>query len=214
MSIANTTLSAAMTATQTTLTVASTTNITNPNFQTAAGITYLLIDQEYMQVTAVNTTTLTVTVARGQWGTAEAAHVNGALVVSGIPTDFSQLSDNFAQKVQTVQQVEGNLIWPAVNLSGSTDAVPVASGGFYVVKTAGVDAMTIATPTASMEGFLFYISSDTANAHTLTAASACFSNGTAATTVITFKAFKGSNVLFRVCNLTYHVISSNVTSFA
>lgn len=214
MSFAATTVSAAVTATQTTITVASTTNITNPNFQTGAGITLIRIDQEFMLVTTVNTTTLIVNVVRGFNGTSSVAHVNGALVLSGIPSDFAGAPNEIFQSAVTTQQTEGNLIWPAVNLSGSTDAIPVTSGGFYVVKTAGVDAMTIATPTVSMEGFMFYISSDTANAHTLTAASACFSNGTAATTVVTFKAFKGSNILFRVCNLTYHVISSNVTSFA
>ena len=214
MSFAATTLSAAITSAQITFAVASTSNITNPNFQTGGGITLLRVDQEIMLVTNVNTTTLVVTVQRAVNGTVAAAHVSGALVQSGLPTDFGAAPTEIFSSAVTTQQTEGNLIWNAVNLSGSADAIPVTSGGFYVVKTAGVDAMTIATPTASMEGFLFYISSDTANAHTLTAATACFSNGTAATTVVTFKAFKGSNILFRVCNLTYHVISSNVTSFA
>jgi hypothetical protein len=210
MAIVATTLSAAIGTGDTQFAVASATNITAPNFTTGAGITYLFIDQEYMIVLAISGTT--VQVARGVLGTAAQAHVINAQVLSGLPADFTQFTE-FVNASLTGSESTGRLSWPATFLSGATDAVSAVNPGFYVVKTAGVNAMTIATPTAAAEGNLIYISSDTANAHTLTAATACFSNGTAATTVVVFKAFKGSNLWLRVCNLTYHVISSNVTSF-
>lgn len=212
MAIVATTLSAAMTATQTTCTVASTTNITNPNWQTAAGIIYLLVDQEYMLMTNVNTTTLVCQLQRGQWGTAQAAHVNGSLVQSGTPTDYSQLSQIFSQKSTTALQVELATNLPAVFLSGSTDAINAAIPGYYEVKTAGVDAMTIAAVPAAAEGNIITIISDTANAHTLTAPSAIFANGTALKTVATFPAFRGASLTLRASNGVWEVLSSGAVA--
>ena len=66
MSINNTTLTAAITQSQTSFAVISTTGIVTPNFQTGTGITMLLVDEEYMLVVGVNTTTLVVSVVRGE----------------------------------------------------------------------------------------------------------------------------------------------------
>ena len=67
-----TTLSAAITSiTQTTITVAAAINILNT--------TYMLIDDEIVQVTAGGTTT-SLTIVRGLFGTVPALHANGAIV--------------------------------------------------------------------------------------------------------------------------------------
>jgi len=67
-----TTLSAAITSiTQTAITVAAAINILNT--------TYMLIDDEIVQVTAGGTTT-SLTILRGQFGTVPALHANGAVV--------------------------------------------------------------------------------------------------------------------------------------
>lgn len=217
MAIVQTTLSGAITSSQTSFGVASATGITAPNFQTLVGITWLLIDQEFILVENVTGTVVSNSV-RGVNSSVAQAHASGALVTAGAPADFLQIQENFSGGSLTTSKDYpfnlGSLNLPAIQLTGSADAINPSLPANYVIKTAGVDAMTIATPTVAQEGNYFYISSDTANAHTLTAASACFSNGTAATTVVTFKAFKGSNLVFVVRNLTYHVISSNVTSFA
>jgi hypothetical protein len=206
MAITATTISAAMTATQTTLTVASTTNITNPNFQTSAGITLLLIDQEWMLVTAVNTTTLIVNVQRGINGTASQAHVNGALVQSGSPTDFGTAPTEILLSLLASLETIGAQKTNAVFLSGSADALTGASAGFFVIKTAGVDAITLATPLAAHEGNVIQIFSDTANAHTITCPTTNFEVGaTAKKTVCTFPAQIGAGITLRVCNLNYHV---------
>jgi hypothetical protein len=216
MAIVQTTLSGAITSSQTSFGVASATGITAPNYQTMTGITWLLVDQEWMSVETLAGTV--VGVVRGKNGSVAQAHASGALVTAGAPGDFLDAQGNFSGGTFTTSKDYpfslGSLNLPAIQLTGSADAINPSLPANYVIKTAGVDAMTIATPTVAQEGNYFYISSDTANAHTLTAASACFSNGTAATTVVTFKAFKGSNIVFVVRNLTYHVISSNVTSFA
>ena len=207
MTIVATTVSAAVTAVQTTVTVSSTTNITAPNFQTGSGITLLLIDQEYMLVTGVNTTTLVVNVQRGVNGTVSVAHVNGALVQSGGPTDFgvapTEILSSLLASLETVGAQKTN----AVNLSGSADALTGASAGFFVIKTAGVDAITLATPLAAHEGNIIQIFSDTANAHTVTCPTTNFEVGAAAKkTVCTFPAQIGAGITLRVCNLNYHVI--------
>jgi hypothetical protein len=207
MSIVATTLSAAITQTQISFAVASTTNITNPNFQTGGGITLLLIDQEYMLVTNVNTTTLVVTVQRGVNGTAAQSHVNGSLVQSGLPTDFGAAPTEILLSLVANSETIGAQKTNQIFLSGSADALTGASG-IWVVKTAGVDAITLVTPTAAMEGNIVEVWSDTANAHTITAASACVAAGQALKTVITFPAFRGAGVKLRAINLTWQIIGN------
>ena len=65
---------------QTFVKVASTTGITAPSTSDNTKDTTLVIDQEWMRVLAVNTTTLIVTVQRGASGTRAASHANSATV--------------------------------------------------------------------------------------------------------------------------------------
>jgi len=87
MALNTTTLTNAIGANDTTFVVASTTNITAPNFTTGVGITYLLVEQEYMLVVGVPVAG-TVNVQRGYLGSPVAAHGATAGVVIGLPTDF------------------------------------------------------------------------------------------------------------------------------
>jgi hypothetical protein len=212
LAIVATTLTTAITTPgQTFFGVASTTNITPPNNQTGAGITFLLVDQEYMAVTAVNTTTLVVTVLRGQFGTPAVTHLSGVLVQAGLPTDFSPITE-FVGASLTVKQIEASLNWPATFLTGAADALTGASAGLFVVKTAGVDAITLATPLAAHEGNVIMIFSDTANAHTVTCPTTNYEVGAAAKkTVCTFPAFIGAGITLRVCNLNYHVMGTGAS---
>jgi len=210
MAITATTTTGALTLGQTSFGVASATGITAPNFQTGSGITILLIDQEYMLVTAVLGTF--VSVVRGYYGSAAQTHVSGAQVQIGLTTDY----------VQNQLMLEGtplavsNLIaaacnQPAIFLSGTADAIPAGVAGFYVVKTGSADAMTLAAPTAAQEGNIIDVWSDTAFAHTITATS-LLANGTALKTTATFPAFRGAGVKLRVCNLVYHVMSNGASA--
>lgn len=208
MSIVATTLSAAIGAGDTQFAVASATNITAPNFTTGVGITYLLIDQEYMIVLALTGTT--VQVARGMLGTPSAAHVNGALVQSGLPGDFSPFGDFTANAVVT-KQTEAQLNWPATFLSGTADAISPSVPGFYVIKTGAADLMTLAAPPASAEGNIIQIWSDTLFAHTLTATT-LLANGTALKTTATWPAFRGAGLILRACNGVYHVLSNGASA--
>jgi hypothetical protein len=212
MAITATTLAGAVAAgpsgTDTTINVTSATGITAPNFTTGSGITLLLIDQEWMVVTAVVGTF--VSVLRGQFGSPAQPHVVNSQVQIGLPSDFGPIAE-YVGKSLTVTQIEAALNWPAIFLAGSADAIPSTVPGFYVVKTAGVDAMTLAAPTAAQEGNVIQVWSDTANAHTITATS-LFANGTALKTTATFPAFRGAGLILRACNLVYHVLSSGSTA--
>lgn len=209
MSITTTTLTSACSATDTSIHVASATGITAPNFQTASGITVLQIEQEKFVVIAAPNGTF-IPVIRGQGGTVQTAHANGALVFIGVPTDFSAFTQVLAS-LSTNQQTQEGVTQNAVKLTGSADAVLSSVSSYNVVMTAGVDAITLPTPVAGDEGNIIDIWSATANAHTVTAASACFAVGVAAKTVATFPAFAGAGIKLRVCNLQYHVISTGGT---
>jgi hypothetical protein len=210
MTITATTLAGAITASTTSFAITSATGVVNPNFQTGgpSTVTYLYIDQEIMLVVGVVGTQ--VSVVRGINGSLAAAHLNLTQVQVGGPGDFLVQNEWLAASTTGLQTI-AQLVLPATFLSGATDAIPAGVAGTYIFKTAGVDAATLAAPTAAQEGNVIYISSDTTNVHTITTAS-LFANGAALASVATFKAFRGSNVLLRVCNLVYHVISSNVTS--
>jgi len=206
MAIVATTLSGAITSTQTSFGVASATGITAPNNQTGAGITHLLVDQEFMLVTGIAGTV--VSVVRGYNGTAGQAHVSGAQVQVGLPTDFPSSQEAFTGGTfVTSQATQAALNQPAVFLGGAADALTGAPG-IFLVKTAGVDAMTIPTPTAAMEGNVVEVWSDTTNAHTITAASACVAAGQALKTIVTFPAFAGAGVKLCARNLKWQIIGN------
>lgn len=208
MAITATTFGAAVGVKDTNVTVASATGITAPNFTSGTGITYLQADAELMLVLGVSGTV--VSVQRGYNGSLAAAHSNGGNVMIGAPADFAPQVEYLASSTTTAQ-TEISLNWPATFLSGSADAL-TGTPGFFVVKTAGVDAITLATPTAAQEGNVIFIWSDTANAHTVTCPTTNFAVGAAANkTVCTFPARPGAGIQLRVCNLNYHLISTSGT---
>jgi hypothetical protein len=102
---------------------------------------------------------------------------------------------------------------PIVELSGTTDAIAPNVPGNYVVKTAGVNAMTLAAPRVGTDDNLtIAIYSDTLNAHTLTTV-ALLANGTAIKNVATFAAFKGSGLTLRAFNGVWQVVSQTAIVF-
>jgi hypothetical protein len=208
MAITTTTLSAAVGTNDQFINVASATGITAPNNQTGTGITYLKIDQEYMLVVAVSGTAIQV--LRGQSGSGNAAHLINDAVLIGLPTDFP----NQQTKVNTLEAVTGTiggLVLPPIKLGGSADAIPVTGPGNYIVTTAGVNAMTLAAPTAGQDGIVITVFSDTTNAHTITATS-LLANGTALKTTATFPAFRGAGLILKASNLVWHVLSNGASA--
>jgi hypothetical protein len=202
MAITATTLSAAAGSSDTTINVTSATGITAPNNQTGSGITLLLIDQEYLCVVSVSGTAIGV--LRAQYGTQAKAHSTKATVSIGLNSDFQKNQEIYAN-TSTIRSTTNAFVRPALILSGTTDAIDPSIPGYYVIKTGAADACTLITPTAAMEGNIIEIFSDTAYAHTVTAATAVLEVGVAKT-IATFPAAKGAGLCLRVTNLTYHVL--------
>lgn len=102
---------------------------------------------------------------------------------------------------------------PITLLSGTTDNVnPNAGvGGNYVVKTAGVDAMTGIAPRAGLDdGLTISVYSDTANAHTITFSTNCVADGAAGGPhhIVTFLNQRGAGVTLRAFNGTWQLVSN------
>lgn len=100
-----------------------------------------------------------------------------------------------------------------VALSGAADAINPHVSASYIVTTAGVDAMTLAAPTAGVDdGLEIIVSSGGAHAHTITAAG-LFNTGTASVNLATFAAYAGAGVQLRAYNGKWNVISSTGITF-
>ena len=126
-------------------------------------------------------------------------------------TNRNALNSNFTNLASGSIPFSGLTLTRTV-LSGSSDAIPPGTPAIYVVTTAGVDAMTLAAPTAAQNGTVIIVSSQTTNAHTITATS-LFANGTALKTTATFAAFAGAGVVLMANNLVWNVLSSTAVTF-
>lgn len=85
-------------------------------------------------------------------------------------------------------------------------AIPVRPSANYIITKAGVLADTLAAPTAgSDDGVLLTITSNTANAHTITA-TGLLDSGSAAVNLLTFAAFKGASVSLRAYQGRWQVV--------
>lgn len=101
-----------------------------------------------------------------------------------------------------------------VTLTGSTDTIPPHATASYVVNKAGVDAMTLAAPTATTDdGKVILVTSNTANAHTITA-TGLLQTGTASVNVATFAAQKGAGVQLIAYQGKWNVVSSVGITFS
>jgi hypothetical protein len=97
-------------------------------------------------------------------------------------------------------------------LTGSADAINPHVSGNYIIKTAGVNAMTLAAPTVGLDDNLsIQIWSDTTNAHTLTATT-LLANGTALKTTATFAAFRGAGIGLRAYNGVWQTVSNTAVT--
>lgn len=139
MSITATTLSGALSANATQLSVASATGISAPTNPTGAGFTLLKIDDEMMFVTAVSGTL--VSVIRGVSGTQALSHSASTPVLIGSPSGFA----NFVP-VQAVSapQLPYNFsaIGPPLAITSNTVA-PVNGAIHHVTGTAVLKTITV-----------------------------------------------------------------------
>ncbi len=141
MSINATTLSAAISATETVFGVASATGITAPVPNTGVGLTYLKVDDEMMQVYAISGTV--VSVIRGVQGTRAEAHAASVPVIAGGPSDF----ENFVPVQGVVaSQLPYNFSPIGPPLTGAT----IAPSGGYIHHFTGTTALVTITLPADL----------------------------------------------------------------
>ncbi len=157
MALATTTLSSAVTLTDTNIVVASASSV-------AAG-RLVLVDQEIMQVVSTYVSGTTVGVLRGRWGTKTTTHVVTANVTHGAPSDFDEASAG-GPSVAYQSQRARNLVSITAT---STLTLPDAGTDLTVVLNGtSVITLTVPVPTKDMDGTLLYIVGNGAAAHLLT----------------------------------------------
>jgi len=118
-------------------------------------------------------------------------------------------------KSATQDIIDGDsLQGPIILLSGSADAINPHVAGNYIVTTAGVDAMTLAAPTAGADdGLSINIYSNTAYAHTLTATGLLQTGQSGKTGVLTFAAYAGCGCTLRAYGGYWQVLSSQSMTY-
>jgi hypothetical protein len=113
-------------------------------------------------------------------------------------------------------EVPLNHLWsqsPQV-LGGAAPAIPPHASHTYVFNRAGVTAATLAAPTAGTDdGVEITLTSDSANAHTITA-TGLLDTGTASVNVATFAAQKGAGLTLMAFNGRWKVICSVGITFS
>lgn len=139
MAITATTLSGAVSVTDTFINVAATTGISAPTTTTGVGYTYLQIEQELLFVIGAPVGTL-VPVLRGQNGTVAAAHATSAPVLIGGRSDFP----NFKPQVYAFQALGEVSIGAPL-----TGAVITPTGGQIHHFTGSTALTTIVPPDSS-----------------------------------------------------------------
>lgn len=145
MAITATTLSAACGANDTSVTVASATGITAPNFTTGVGITYLFCETEAMLVQSVTGTVIGV--QRGVAGTPAAAHAVTAPIIAGLPADFGVIVPSI--KAQQDASPNGSMY----GFGGPVaSAATIAATGALFHVTGGTAINIITPPTGMIEG--------------------------------------------------------------
>lgn len=149
MAITATTLTPAIGASDTVFAVASTTNITAPNFTTGVGVTILLVEQEFMLVLAVPQSGV-VQVQRGVQGSPATAHGATAPIVVGLPSDFSGLPIS----IKAQQDFYPNNIGFSAPVAGAN--TNVATGPFFHL-TGTVVMKTLTAPAGTLEGGIISI---------------------------------------------------------
>ena len=83
----------------------------------------------------------------------------------------------------------------------------------YVITKAGVAGMTLGAPTATTDdGLIIIVTSNTANAHTITA-TGLFQTGAATVNVATFAAFAGASVTLMAYQGKWNVLNQNAITF-
>ena len=211
MAITQTALSADLSATALKMTVASGTGF--PAVGTGAQKNYLVrIDKEYMLAISQPVAGSITIAQRGYNGTAAVAHDTGAKVsVSGSPSDFASPSSgnvvDLPPYLPSYQTIGEDITYTAAQIAAWGNQPQ----NFAIVK-AGVAAIVLAAPSKAQDGLTLLYTSQTANAHTITATGLVGDGASGSPEdLITFDAFIGATITLQAQNGIYNVIANVAT---
>lgn len=177
MAVTTTTLSSAVTVNDTSIVVASATDVGPGD--------YVLIDQETLQVIKSYVSGTTVGVLRGQNGTSTAAHASGANVTHGSGSDFAEAGQQHVVTYAAAGRVRDLKSYSAAGAitlpSAGRDMVAVINGTTAI-------AMTLAQPTKELDGSVLTIVGNGKSTSTVTLPTTGVGNAGSGYDVITLQA--------------------------
>ena len=209
MAITATALSADLTATGLTMTVAS-----GSGFPTAGASTpesYIVrIDKEIMVAVSQPTSGVIKLRSRGYAGTAAAAHdVLAKVEVSALPSDFAEPSPGnsvaLPPYLPSMQTLGENFAFTAAQVAAWGNQPQ----NFAITKATALATSTLAAPSKAQDGLTLVFTSLTAAAHVITATTllADAVSGSPHTTA-TFAAFIGATITLQAQNGLWNVVST------
>lgn len=204
MALTRTTVSAAVAAGDQYISVTSATGF-------AAG-QLVKIDDEYMYISpAYGTAPYTSTVIPVYWRGAEGSKVvaHNALAECVTGATFSDWAGLAQWEDMQKPRYKPDIVWMSV--SGAI-AIPTRDTT-VILNKAGVAAMTLAAPGKDQSGLILEVTSDTAQAHTVTA-TGLLSTGTASVNVATFAAQKGSGLGLKAVDGLWNVTWATGITFS
>lgn len=157
MALTTTTASAAIAASDTSLSVTSATGF-------AAG-SLIKVDQEFMRVASSYTSGTAIPVVRGQNGTIVAAHPSGANVTVGTGSDFANPSATVVVAYPLAGLRRKLLSYSA---DATMDLPTAGEDQIVVLNGTSVINLTVPVPTKDIDGAVLYIASNGAAAHVVT----------------------------------------------
>lgn len=179
MAITATTLNGAITGYATQFALTSTSGVLAPVLTTGAGFTYLMVEAEMMQVTAVPVSG-TVQVVRGVLGTQAVAHITLSGVLAGLVTDFP----TFVAKTMATVPLQDR--FAGVSAAVASAATIIAPGPVFHVT--GTTATNIITPPANfLEGEITVIADGVWTFTSSAVTNGIFQSGTVGTAGTTLK---------------------------
>ena len=178
MAQTTTTISAAVGATDLNIPVTSATGFTAGN--------YLRLDNEFMVVTAVSGTNISVR-SRGDKGSGAVAHNILAIANTGLDSDLA------VQPMGQAAQIDPQFPTIVTYSAAGAIAIPVQNT-MVVLNGGGARAMTLAGPAKDQDGLTLTVLNASAYAHTVTY-TAGFYGDTTSSDVITFAAKAGASFI-------------------
>jgi hypothetical protein len=103
---------------------------------------------------------------------------------------------------------------PVQTLTGATDAIDINTGDRFVInRTGGVNATTLADPTAFDDGRVIWIANGTTQANTITITNGLGGSG-ASYDILTFTNVVAANVTLRAYGGSWYLVGSHLTAVA